>query len=65
MSYLLLKVYDLYVYYGVIYVLKGIFFEVECGEIVFLIGVNGVGKISILRVFLGLVDVCGLIELDG
>ena len=50
----LLEVKDLSVYYGVIQALKGISFEVNQGEIVTLIGANGAGKTTAMRIFCGL-----------
>lgn len=50
----LLKVDNIEVYYGVIKALKGIFFEVNKGEIVALIGANGAGKTTILHTVTGL-----------
>ena len=45
----MLKVEDIHVYYGSIYAIKGISFEVEEGEIVTLIGANGAGKSTTLK----------------
>jgi branched-chain amino acid transport system ATP-binding protein len=45
----MLKVEDIHVYYGSIYAIKGIFFEVNEGEIVTLIGANGAGKSTTLK----------------
>ena len=50
----MLKVEDLHVYYGSIYALKGISFEVNEGEIVTLIGANGAGKSTTLNTITGL-----------
>ncbi|QGP91902.1 High-affinity branched-chain amino acid transport ATP-binding protein LivF [Neomoorella glycerini] len=51
---LLLKVENLNVYYGAIHALKGIFLEVNEGEIVTLIGANGAGKSTTLKTISGL-----------
>ena len=40
----MLEVKDLYVNYGAVEAIKGISFQVNPGEIVTLIGANGVGK---------------------
>lgn len=45
----MLKVEDIHVYYGSIYAIKGISFEVNEGEIVTLIGANGAGKSTTLK----------------
>lgn len=50
----MLKVNDLQVYYGAIHAIKGITFEVNGGEIVSLIGANGVGKTTTLHAVSGL-----------
>lgn len=46
---------DLNVFYGNIYALKGVSFEVNEGEIVCLIGANGAGKTSTLQSISGLI----------
>ena len=51
----MLKVDHLNVYYGVIYAIKNVSFEVNQGEIVALIGANGAGKTSIMHAISGLV----------
>lgn len=50
----MLKINNLHVYYGQIHALKGISLEVKSGEIVTLIGGNGVGKTTTLRTISGL-----------
>jgi branched-chain amino acid transport system ATP-binding protein len=52
---MLLEVKDLNVYYGAIYALHGISFNIEEGEIVTLIGANGAGKSTTLRTVSGLI----------
>jgi len=49
---------DVYVVYGYVDVLWGMFFIVEDGEIVVLFGNNGVGKMMMLVIVLGVVWVC-------
>ncbi len=62
----LLTVKDLEVYYGKINALKGISFEVNEGEIVALIGANGVGKTTTLHAISGLIpSASGSILFDG
>ena len=50
----MLKVSDINVYYGNIHAIKDISFEVAKGEIVSLIGANGAGKSTILKMVSGL-----------
>ena len=62
----MLKVTDLKVSYGGIEALKGIYFSVEQGQIVTLIGANGAGKSTTLRTISGLVKpASGKIEFEG
>jgi len=62
----MLKVSDMNVYYGSIYAIKGVDFEVNEGEIVTLIGANGAGKSTILKTISGLLrSKTGSIEFDG
>jgi branched-chain amino acid transport system ATP-binding protein len=57
---------DVHAYYGHSHVLQGVSLEVRAGEIVCLLGRNGVGKTTTLRSIMGLVAVRqGTIELDG
>jgi branched-chain amino acid transport system ATP-binding protein len=50
----LLEVEDVHAYYGNIQALKGISLQVDQGEIVTLIGANGAGKTTMLKVISGL-----------
>ena len=50
----MLNVTDINVYYGAIHALKGLFFHVEEGEIVSLIGANGAGKTTTMQTISGL-----------
>ena len=62
----ILKVDDINVYYGSIHAIKGISFEVNEGEIVTLIGVNGAGKSTTLNTISGLLhSKTGHIEFMG
>jgi len=63
----ILEVNDLHYYYGGIHALKGVDLYVEEGEIVTLIGANGVGKTTTLRCISGLLDTIaqGSIEFEG
>ena len=51
---MLLEVRDLHTYYGQSHILQGISFEVAEGEIVALLGPNGMGKTTTLRSIMGL-----------
>lgn len=51
----MLKIENLDVFYGGIHALKGISFNIEEGQIVTLIGSNGAGKTTILKVISGIV----------
>ena len=55
----ILEVKDLEVYYGVIQAIKGISFEVNQGEIIALIGANGAGKSTTMKMLLGLTSPTG------
>ena len=62
----ILNVNDLNVYYGGIHAIKNISFNIIKGEIVSLIGANGVGKTSTLHAISGLVPIkSGEISLNG
>ena len=50
----MLKIEDINVFYGAIHAIKGVFLEINQGEIVTLIGANGAGKSTILRTVSGL-----------
>jgi branched-chain amino acid transport system ATP-binding protein len=52
----LLEVEDVHAYYGNIQALKGISLQVDQGEIVTLIGANGAGKTTMLKVISGLLE---------
>ncbi len=52
----MLKLTDVHTYYGNIYALKGIDFQVHEGEMVCLIGANGAGKSTTLRTISGLIQ---------
>lgn len=51
----MLELQDLKVYYDKSYILQGLSLELEAGEILSIIGRNGVGKTTILRTIMGLV----------
>jgi branched-chain amino acid transport system ATP-binding protein len=63
---MLLRLEDVHAYYDHSHVLQGVSLELRAGEIVCLLGRNGVGKTTTLRSIMGLVSVRrGAIELDG
>ena len=51
----MLKIENIDVYYGAIHAVKNVSFEVGEGEIVALIGANGIGKTTLLKSILGLI----------
>ncbi len=62
----MLELRDVDVYYGKLYILKGISIRVKEGEIVTIIGANGAGKTTTLRTISGLVHPkSGSIHYDG
>jgi branched-chain amino acid transport system ATP-binding protein len=62
----LLRLEDVYTYYGSIAALKGVSLTVQAGEIVALIGANGAGKTTTLRTICGLVRPRqGMVLLEG
>ena len=62
----MLTVNDINVFYGAIHAIKGVYLEVNEGEIVTLIGANGAGKSTILRTISGLLKPkTGSIQFEG
>lgn len=61
----MLKVKDLHAYYGKSHILQGVTFEVGKGEIVSLLGRNGVGRTTTVNAIMGDVDCKGSILLNG
>jgi branched-chain amino acid transport system ATP-binding protein len=62
----ILRLEDVHAYYGDSHILQGVSLQVAKGEIVCLLGRNGVGKTTTLRSIMGLVSARrGLIELAG
>src|SRR5215472_5154137 len=63
---MVLNVWDLHVYYGHSHVLRGVSLSVARGEVVTLVGRNGMGKTTTLHAIAGLVPCrTGRIELNG
>jgi branched-chain amino acid transport system ATP-binding protein len=61
----LLEIKDLHAYYGKSHVLHGVNLYVGKGEIVSLLGRNGVGRSTMVKSVMGQVDVTGTIEFKG
>jgi branched-chain amino acid transport system ATP-binding protein len=61
----LLEIKDLHAYYGKSHVLHGVNLHVGKGEIVSLLGRNGVGRSTMVKAVMGQVDVTGSIEFNG
>lgn len=61
----MLKVQDLHAFYGKSHVLRGVNMEVKRGEIVSLLGRNGVGRSTLCKAVMGLVPPKGHVEFDG
>jgi len=63
---LLVKVEDIHTYYGKSHILHGVSLEVGRGEVVGLLGRNGVGKSTTLKAIMGLVHPsAGAVTLEG
>jgi branched-chain amino acid transport system ATP-binding protein len=58
-------VHDLHAWYGKSHILHGITLEVGAGEIVSLIGRNGVGRSTTLKAIMGMVDAQGSVQFQG
>lgn len=61
----LLDVKDLHAYYGKSHVLQGVNLRIEQGEIVSLLGRNGVGRSTTVKAIMGLVNSTGSIQFEG
>lgn len=61
----MLRVENLQAYYGKSHVLHGVDLTVERGEIVSLLGRNGVGRSTTARAIMGLVDCTGVVDFNG
>ena len=61
----LLEIKELHAYYGKSHVLHGVNLHVGKGEIVSLLGRNGVGRSTMVKSVMGQVDVTGRIEFNG
>ncbi len=61
----MLTVRDLHAYYGKSHILQGVHLEVRAGEIVSLLGRNGVGRSTTCKAIMGLVDPVGEVLWKG
>ena len=62
----MLKVEGVNQYYGGSHILRGLDFEAKAGEVTVVLGRNGVGKTTLLKSLVGLVNIkSGSIKLDG
>ena len=61
----LLEIKELHAYYGKSHVLHGVNLHVGKGEIVSLLGRNGVGRSTMVKAVMGQADVTGSIEFNG
>jgi len=61
----MLEVNDLHAYYGKSHILQGVSFDVQEGEIVSLLGRNGVGRSTTVKAIMGEVPPFGSIKLKG
>jgi branched-chain amino acid transport system ATP-binding protein len=61
----MLEVRDLHAYYGKSHILHGVHLTIGKGEIVSLLGRNGVGRSTTIRSIMGLVDCTGSVKFNG
>jgi branched-chain amino acid transport system ATP-binding protein len=61
----MLEVRDLHAYYGKSHILHGVHLRVGEGEIVSLLGRNGVGRSTTIRSIMGMVDCSGSVRFNG
>ena len=61
----MLKVTNLHAYYGKSHILQGVNFNIQEGEIVSLLGRNGVGRSTAVKTIMGEVEPQGSIEFKG
>ena len=62
----MLRLHDVHAYYEESHVLRGVELDVKAGEVVTLVGRNGVGKTTTLKTIMGIVRAAkGTIEFDG
>lgn len=61
----MLTVRQLNAYYGKSHILQGVDLDLEKGEIVAMLGRNGVGRSTTLKAIMGLVQRTGSVKFDG
>jgi branched-chain amino acid transport system ATP-binding protein len=61
----MLEVRDLHAYYGKSHILHGVHLDVRQGEIVSLLGRNGVGRSTAIKAVMGMVDCRGSVKFKG
>ena len=61
----MLEVRDLHAYYGKSHILHGVHLKVGAGEIVSLLGRNGVGRSTTIKAIMGMVDCAGSVRFKG
>lgn len=61
----MLEVHDLHAYYGKSHILQGVDFSVGAGEIVSLLGRNGVGRSTTIKAIMGDVERNGSVRFNG
>ena len=61
----MLEIHDLHAYYGKSHILQGVTFDVREGEIVSVLGRNGVGRSTLVKTVMGLVPPVGSITFCG
>src|SRR5258707_15676406 len=61
----MLEVRDLHAYYGKSHILHGVHLDVGKGEIVSILGRNGVGRSTTIKAIMGMVDCSGSVKFQG
>jgi branched-chain amino acid transport system ATP-binding protein len=61
----MLEVRDLHAYYGKSHILQGVHLDVRAGEIVSLLGRNGVGRSTTIKAIMGMVQCRGSVKFNG
>jgi branched-chain amino acid transport system ATP-binding protein len=61
----MLNIKNLHAYYGKSHVLHGVDLHIEAGEIVSMLGRNGVGRSTLAKGIMGLVDCTGSVQFQG
>jgi len=62
---MLMRVRDLHAFYGKSHIIQGVDLDIEAGEIVSVLGRNGVGRSTMLKAIMGDIDVRGSVEFAG